>query len=632
MHRSILVPRALIICLVSAWLLSGGLAHAQAPGVKPLVVQIGTTQTIETASRLPVLEIRESNPKVARAVPGPSPNLILITGLAPGTSSVTITDVKKNVEVFDVIVATDDRLRIEAQRREFLRTVKQVFPTANIDIAPAGVNTFVLTGTLQNAEDSPRIIEVAKGHFGIASIIVNQMRLGGVQMVQLHVVVARVNRSEARNMSFSFLFNYRNGPDSFTIGSVLRPSTLTNGATLASATAAAATQFATTGGNIPISIITDKTTTTAFLEALRTEGLAKIVAEPTITTLSGKPAQIVSGGETPILTSSGTGAPSVQYKAFGTRVDFLPIVLGNGKIHLEVRPELSALNAANGINIPGAVVTVVPGFDTRSAVASVQMEDGQTVAIGGLIQNTVNGVANKVPILGDIPWIGAAFRQVTYTEAEEELLILVTPRLVDPMNCAQMPKYLPGRETRTPDDFELFLEGILEAPRGPREVGLLTGGAHMQDGSPYPCGDSCEGRGHLGRGGRCLIPGCRSCQSATHVPSSVGAQPVNYGKLSIRHTPTMPVEQKAAPTTRSNDPVFVPLPVPEVKELTPAITPVTTSLVTPVVSPTVPTAPPASAPQASALPRETPGWGPPPVTTPTQMVPPVSELRRDLNQ
>jgi hypothetical protein len=269
------------------------------------------------------------------------------------------------------------------------------------------------------------------------------------------------------------------------------------------------------------------------LEALRTEGLAKFYGNTSVTTLSGRPAYLVNGGEVPVLTSSGTGAPSVAYKQFGTVVNFLPIVLGDGKIYLEVRPEVSAKNDANGLFIAGVTPTAIPGFDTRSAQVTVTMEDGQTMAIGGLIQNNIDATANKVPVLGDLPFFGTAFRSVSYRESEEELLILVTPRLVDPMACCQLPKYLPGQETRSPDDFELFLEGILEAPRGQRTVywGLNYTAAHTTGPTAghYPCGDygcgggpfgRCEGdqamscnRRNSCRSGNCNLAGCNSCNS-----------------------------------------------------------------------------------------------------------------------
>src|SRR5262249_41182112 len=147
---------------------------------------------------------------------------------------------------------------------------------------------------------------------------------------------------------------------------------------------------------------------------------------------------------------------------------------------------------AAGISInTGLAVTQVPGFDIRLVQVAVQIEDGQTLAIGGLIQNSVNTTVTKVPLLGDLPFLGCCFSSKTSTEVEEELIILVTPHLVDPMACTQLPKYLPGQETRNVDDFELFLEGILEAPRGQRTINVpgYTGAWTNAPGG-YPCNDA----------------------------------------------------------------------------------------------------------------------------------------------
>src|SRR5207245_78594 len=172
-----------------------------------------------------------------------------------------------------------------------------------------------------------------------------------------------------------------------------------------------------------------------------------------------------------------------------TELTFLPIVYGNGKIYLEVEPKVSNLNAANGFSIGG---TIVAGRNEQRVRTSVMMEPGQTFAIAGLIQHEVNGSTNKTPILGEIPFIGPAFSTISYTESESELVILVTPYLVDPMDCKQAPCKLPGLETRTPDDFELFLELILEAPRGQREVfpdkKYKAAWTNDPSASRFPCG------------------------------------------------------------------------------------------------------------------------------------------------
>ena len=165
--------------------------------------------------------------------------------------------------------------------------------------------------------------------------------------------------------------------------------------------------------------------------------------------------------------ASGVNGPGAAFQTIGTTLSFLPIVLGNGKIQLTVNPRVRTPNSAFGIQTSFGFVT---GFDDKQVNATVEMETGQTFVIGGLIQNETIGIVNKVPVLGDLPFLGVLFSTKEYKETEQEVVILVTPYLVDPQSCDQLPKLLPGQETRTPDDFELFLEGILEAPRGPRKV------------------------------------------------------------------------------------------------------------------------------------------------------------------
>jgi pilus assembly protein CpaC len=301
-------------------------------------------------------------------------------------------------------------------------------------------------------------------------------------------------------------------------------------------------------------------------------------------TLSGRPGRVVSGGEVPILTSSGQGAPNVAYKQFGTVVNFLPIVM-NGKIHLEVRPELSAINQANGITIQGVVPTVVPGFSTRSAECAVELEDGQTLAIGGLIQNTVNSTIQRVPIVGQIPGLAMFFTNKSYNEIEEELLIIVTPRLVDGFDCTRIPKYLPGRETRSPDDFELFLEGIMEAPRGPRTLAPHLRdykGAHMS--SPnigqIPCGNG---------GGIGGVNGCSTCAPRGPVTGALSPMPQADG---------MPIVGGTVPAA-GELPMSRPLPVGEPNNGLPPVELPSPIVPTPVVPMSAPTEPRPSLPPVS---------------------------------
>jgi pilus assembly protein CpaC len=165
--------------------------------------------------------------------------------------------------------------------------------------------------------------------------------------------------------------------------------------------------------------------------------------------------------------AAGLGVTGIEFRPFGTDVDFLPVVLGNGRIHLEVAPRISALDQAAGTTINGGFVA---GRIDQRISTTVELETGQTFVIGGLIQRTQQATANKVPVLGQIPFLGALFSEKISQEVETELVVMVTAHLVDAQSACQVAKVLPGQETRTPDDFELVLEGILEAPRGPRQV------------------------------------------------------------------------------------------------------------------------------------------------------------------
>ncbi|MSU80032.1 MAG: hypothetical protein EXS16_18320 [Gemmataceae bacterium] len=429
-----------------------------------VIMTVGSTQTYQLLNKEKLKKVENQFAKVLMVRPIEKDfTSVLFEAVGPGRTHVRITGESGRVEEVDVVVVSD---RVKELRDLIQRNV----PASSVQVNSSDSgNTIVLTGTVGSAEDARIIGQLAasvsqKKSKEDKDDIVNNIRIGGVQTVSLEVIVAVVNRSHARNMTFSWSQNGSNWMVSSLLGS---PFSAANSL----ATAVAGSSFSQSQGgtaNIPFGVLNSSNSFLGFLQALRTEGLAKIIAEPRVTTLSGRPAFIISGGETPIILSGGVASPpSISYKQFGTVVHCLPTVLGNGKIHLEVRPELSQLDSAAGVSVSG---TIAPGFKTRSVQAAVQMEDGQTLAIGGLIQSTTNATITRVPFLGDLPFVGTAFTSKSYAEVEEELVILVTARLADPIDCTKIPRFLPGRETRRPDDFEFFLEGILEAPRGQRNV------------------------------------------------------------------------------------------------------------------------------------------------------------------
>ncbi|MEK6248614.1 MAG: hypothetical protein N2C12_10575, partial [Planctomycetales bacterium] len=200
-----------------------------------------------------------------------------------------------------------------------------------------------------------------------------------------------------------------------------------------------------------------------YIEALNNKGVVTILATPTLMTISGRPAEFLVGGEQPFPTAQGAiQTPSVEFKKFGTRLNFLPIILGHGKIRLDLVPEVSTVNFGAAIDVGGIVV---PQFITQRLHTTVEMEEGQMLVLGGLLQTEMDSQVTEVPILGRLPIVGMLFRRVRNQVRETELLVLVRPRLVHPIDKDQMPPLLPGQETDVPNDSELYLRGLPEADR-----------------------------------------------------------------------------------------------------------------------------------------------------------------------
>jgi pilus assembly protein CpaC len=462
MHRTKRVPRFALAFLLLG--LTAVVAHAQLPPptpVTPILVPRGSTVPIQMGSKKLIADVQVDAPGIVQIqVDKKDPRTALVTGQNPGLVRATLTDTDKGQEVLEFTVQTDV---------EYLKYIlRRAVPTASIEPIPSANNAFILTGTVQKAEDVQIVVDTVRSVVG--DRVINALRVGGVQQVEICVTVARVARSEARSMGFSFL---ETGQNHF-VSSILSAPLALTGTNLPAVTSATAGLAG--APNISFGIVNQNQGFLGFLEALRNNNLVKVLAEPKLITLSGRPAEFISGGEQAVPTlasgSAGGGAVSgVEFRPFGTTVRFLPIVLGDGKIYMEVEPQFTFPDPSNLFSapIPGTNA-VVFGRTTQRVRTSVVLEDGQTFAIGGMVFRSINGTSSRVPVLGDLPFLGTAFSQINYTESEEELLVLVTPHLVDPLDCNQMPKYLPGQETRSPDDFELFLERILEAPRGPRRV------------------------------------------------------------------------------------------------------------------------------------------------------------------
>jgi pilus assembly protein CpaC len=296
----------------------------------------------------------------------------------------------------------------------------------------------------------------------------------------LHVKIAELNRTAIRQLGISWLDPKNQAILGSTIGGaanivaqagapqVISQSAATNArgvlSPIASSFGSGAT--ATNAGNL--FGIFNAGQFSLFINALRSNAMAKVLAEPNLMTLDGQPARFLAGGlfPYPVPQSSsipgGTAVVTVQFANFGAILSFLPQILANDVIRLDVEPVFSQLNFGSGTTINGGVV---PAIDQRSARTVVELREGQTLAIAGLLQQVTNNTTVRIPILGDIPILGPAFSSNRAETVETELVVLVTPELVAPMEANEVPP-APGDRVFQPNDYEFYFLGRIEGKLG----------------------------------------------------------------------------------------------------------------------------------------------------------------------
>jgi pilus assembly protein CpaC len=308
----------------------------------------------------------------------------------------------------------------------------------------------VLKGTVGSPIDVEHALMVARAFMAEKkeSNIINLLEVGGDQQVMIEVVIAEMSRVLRRRMGSNFLvtgddgdfqiFNFLNGLASIDPSGLVG---ISDQVTLVGRffNGADSYQF--------------------FFDVLHERGLGKILAEPTLVARTGEQAHFLVGGEVPIPVSQGGafGSITVEFKEFGVGVAFSPTVMESDRIHLDVTTEVSEPDFSLGSTAGGVTV---PAFNTRRASTGVELGDGQTFAIAGLLREDITQLASQYPVLGDIPVLGNLFRSTQFQKDETELVIIVTPRLVKPLGAGPHP--LPGDHYVEPDDFEFYLLGRLE--------------------------------------------------------------------------------------------------------------------------------------------------------------------------
>lgn len=295
--------------------------------------------------------------------------------------------------------------------------------------------------------------------------IINLLRVPGPQQVMLKVQVAELNRTAMRQVGADFLFADGNGR---ILGTRLNnaSSSVTTAATGGGLVGLAETAV---GGSAPATAfaIFEGAGFQAFVTALRQNSMLKVLAEPNLVAMNGHEARFLAGGEFPVpVPQSGAGGGpatiTIQYKKFGVQLNFVPYILDGDTIRLSVDPEVSSIDFSLGISVSG---TSVPGLNTRNAHTVVELQEGQTLAIAGLMQLQLGGETRRIPGLGDLPYIGPFFSNTTGTRLEKELVVLVTPYLVDGV-CPEDVMPRPGDEVYEPNDLEFYLLGRLQGRTG----------------------------------------------------------------------------------------------------------------------------------------------------------------------
>jgi pilus assembly protein CpaC len=325
------------------------------------------------------------------------------------------------------------------------RSLRRFLDNDSISVEGAG-NAIILKGSVSSDIVLDQALKLAHGMMDTTedTQIVNLIEVGGNHQVMLKVVIAEMHRDLKREFgtNFAALISTGKGPvDIFNFGGLV---------STASSFGRLFGSFSSLGALDLLEFIMD---------ILDEKGLSKILAEPTLVARSGESASFLVGGEVPIPVAQGGafGSITVEYKDFGVGLSFTPTVLTPDRIHLVVNSEVSRADFTFGIEVTG---TRIPGFATRRASTSVELADGQSFMIAGLLNEEIREIASKYPILGDIPILGALFRSTQFQKQETELVIIVTPVLVTPLGPGPHP--LPTDHFIEPSVLEFFLWGMLE--------------------------------------------------------------------------------------------------------------------------------------------------------------------------
>ncbi|MBI1246478.1 hypothetical protein GC197_01380 [bacterium] len=416
-----------------------------------LIFRVEPSRSKILQTKLPMTRVAITSPEVVE-INEFSTTEVEVIGLKAGETTMTIwfaaPDGTTKVLRYLVKVASnnEEHMRAEIEYGKLEARINKMFPNSIIQLIPIA-DKLIVRGQARDAQEAAQILAVVGGqsvdqvgnlvgaNLGTAAKlpgaedlqtngIIDMLQVPGEQQVMLKVRIAELQRTAARNLGFNFEVKGNN----YDITHVINAG----------------------AGNL--SAILDGGDVELFLQATSSNGLAKILAEPTLVTISGRPARFIAGGEFAVPTAvgvGGIGAVSTTFRGFGTMLAFTPTVLDKDKIRLQVAPSFSSINNQNSVD-------GIPGLNIRGVTTTVDLREGQWLAVAGLIQDEQSGSRIRLPGLGDIPLVGAAFGKQTTNRTETELVVLVSPELVHPLEQEQLPLFLPGSEITDPTNKEFF--------------------------------------------------------------------------------------------------------------------------------------------------------------------------------
>ncbi len=390
-------------------------------------LNVSQNRAVVVESEIPFAELSIANPGIAD-ISSLSDRTIYVLGKVPGITTLTLLDAAGQL-------ITNVEVRVAPDLTEFKERLRQILPGEQIEVRTAN-DGIVLSGQVSSSQRLSKALELATRY--APDRVSNLMTVSGVQQVMLKVRFAEMSRGVSKSLQSSLRITGGDAQAGVGRGIAGIPNT-------AGAQSQGAVFFDFGLGSTQVQLL---------LEALETKGAVRTLAEPNLVSLSGQEANFLAGGEYPVPVQSDDGI-SVEYKPFGIELNFVPRVVDRDLINLQLSAATSTIDAANGITIANGLT--VDAFIRREASTTVELKDGQSFAIAGLLEDSFNDNVSQVPWIGDVPILGALFRSSDYARNQTELVIIITAHLVSPTRGEALA--LPTDRIKPPSEADLFLNG-----------------------------------------------------------------------------------------------------------------------------------------------------------------------------